>query len=312
LPQERRIPAFGLAAVGDGMMGWRDVYLAGAFIAAIAGTCDRAPAFAGGARTEGAQPCGAIELARGTVRKVLDGRTLVLEDGRQVRLAAIEVPSLAGPPDSERAMAAALDARPPDTMASPRGRATVAALNALAGGDEVVLRGETGLDRYGRLVAYAYVIRDGDEILLQRELLAEGLARVGDRVARACADDLLGREKAARGAKLGLWADPYYEVLDAEVPGNALAHRGHFALVEGKVASVRESGPTIFVNFGRRRPGDITVTILKRNERTFAAAGLDLQALAGRRVRVRGWVEQRGDDRAWMEAERPEQIEVGD
>jgi endonuclease YncB( thermonuclease family) len=280
------------------MTGWRDVCLAGAFITAIAGTCGNAPAFADEARTEGAQSCGAIELARGTVRRVLDGRTLALEDGREVRLAAIEVPSLA--------------AGPQDAAASPWGRATAAALDALAGGDEIVLRGETGLDRYGRLVAYAYVVRDGDEILLQRELVAEGFARVGDRVARACADDLLGREKAARGAKLGLWADPYYEVLNAEAPGNALAHRGQFALVEGKVGSVRESGPTIFVNFGRRRPGDITVTILKRNERTFAAAGLDLQALAGRHVRVRGWVEQRGDDRAWIEAERPEQIEVGD
>ena len=96
------------------------------------------------------------------------------------------------------------------------------------------------------------------------------------------------------------------------MPGNVLAHRGQFALVEGKIASVRESGPTIFVNFGRRRSGDITVTILKRNERTFAAAGLDLKALAGRSVRVRGWIEQRGDDRAWIEAERPEQIEIGD
>jgi len=73
---------------------------------------------------------------------------------------------------------------------------------------------------------------------------------------------------------------------------------------------VRESGGTIYVNFGRRRSEDITVTVPKRNERTFAAAGLDLKTLAGRRIRVRGWVEQRGaEDRAWIAAERPEQIE---
>jgi hypothetical protein len=51
---------------------------------------------------------------------------------------------------------------------------------------------------------------------------------------------------------------------------------------------------------------------LKRNERRFAAAGLDLKTLAGRRIRVRGWIEQRGGDRAWIEAGRPEQIEIGD
>ena len=83
-------------------------------------------------------------------------------------------------------------------------------------------------------------------------------------------------------------------------------------LVEGKVASVRESGPTIYVNFGRRPIGDITVTILKRNERSFAAAGLDLRELAGRRIRVCGWIEARGEERAWIEAECPEQIEMAD
>ena len=113
-------------------------------------------------------------------------------------------------------------------------------------------------------------------------------------------------------AKLGLWADPYYEVLNAETPKDTLAYRGRFALIEGKVASVRESGPTIYVNFGRRRVGDITVTILKRNERSFTAAGLDLRRLAGRRIRVRGWIEARGGERAWIEAERPEQIEMAD
>jgi Staphylococcal nuclease homologue len=176
----------------------------------------------------------------------------------------------------------------------------------------VLRRAESGSDRYGRLLAYAYALRDGDEFLLQQELVAEGFARVSTRIASPCAAHLLDREKAAREAKLGLWADPYYEVLDAETPKAALAYRGRFALVEGKVASVRESGPAIYVNFGRRRIGDITVTILKRNERSFAAAGLDLRSLAGRRIRVRGWIEARGGERAWIEAERPEQIEMAD
>ena len=47
---------------------------------------------------------------------------------------------------------------------------------------------------------------------------------------------------AARRAKLGLWASPYYDLLNADSPADALAEQGHFALVEGKVVSVRESG----------------------------------------------------------------------
>ena len=294
LPQERRIPAFGLAGMVGLMAGWRDAGLIAAFTAGIAALCGETPARADDAASnQQGLVCGGDEIARGTVGKILDGRTFVLDDGREVRLAAIEV----GLQD----------------RADPAGRAAAAALTALAAGDQVMLRrAESGLDRYGRLLAYAYTQRDGDEFLLQQELVAEGFARVGSRIASPCAGDLLGREKAAREAKLGLWADPYYEVLDAEMPKDALAHRGRFALVEGKVASVRESGATIYVNFGRRRIGDITVTILKRNERSFAAAGLDLRSLAGRRIRVRGWIEARGGDRAWIEAERPEQIETAD
>ena len=62
------------------------------------------------------------------------------------------------------------------------------------------------------------------------------------------------------------------------------------------------------MNFGRRWSEDFTVTIAKRNERAFSAAGLEPKSLAGRRVRIRGWIEERGGP--WVEAARPEQIEV--
>ena len=123
-----------------------------------------------------------------------------------------------------------------------------------------------------------------------------------------------GGENAARAAKLGLWADSHYDVLDAETPTDVLARQGRFALVEGKVVSVRESGATIYVNFGRRWSEDFTVTVLKRNERNFTAAGLDLKGLAGRRIRVRGFIEARGGTgrSPWIEADYPEQIETAD
>jgi endonuclease YncB( thermonuclease family) len=259
--------------------------------AGFAAACGNAPVLA--MERGPAHACGGDEIARGTVSRIVDGRTFVVDDGRQVRLAAVEV---------------APDLLAPDAGQSPDGRAAAAALDALAGGDQVLLgSADIASDRYGRLVAYT--LRDGDELFAQGELIAAGFARVGDRVERGCAGELLSREKAARKARLGLWADPYYEFLSVETPVDILAQRGRFALVEGKVASVRESGATIYVNFGRRRTEDITVTVPKRNERTFAAAGLDLMNLTGRRIRVRGWIEQRGENRAWIAAERPEQIE---
>ncbi|MGZ5829867.1 MAG: thermonuclease family protein, partial [Xanthobacteraceae bacterium] len=93
-------------------------------------------------------------------------------------------------------------------------------------------------------------------------------------------------------------------------PAAILAARGRFAIVEGKVLSVRDSGGTVYLNFGRRWTEDFTVTILKRITAKFVAAGIDPKKLEGRRVRVCGYVEERGGP--WIEAAMPEQIEIAD
>jgi endonuclease YncB( thermonuclease family) len=284
------------------MTGWWDGIL-GAAVAATWGCC------CAGAQ-EAAAPaiaCGGETIAQTAVSSIIDGRTLVLSDGREVRLAGIEVPPLPRAGDL---------AGPSEAI----GKAAKAALDALTGGDQVVLRQadaslDRNTDRYGRLVAYVYAQRDGVELFTQGALIEAGLARAAGRIdGKGCTAALLADEKTARAAKLGLWGDPYYEVVNADAPVDVLAQRGNFALVEGQVVSVRQSGATIYVNFGRRWSESFAVTISKRNERSFAAAGLDVMSLAGRRIRVRGWVEARGADGniPWMAALRPEQIEIAD
>jgi hypothetical protein len=151
-------------------------------------------------------------------------------------------------------------------------------------------------------------MRDGAAHSVAADLLAEGYALVGTDVTdRACAAELLAQERRARAGKLGLWAKPYYVILSAERGAALLARRGQFAVVEGKVASVRTSGGTIYVNFGRRWSQALTVTILKRHERMFQAAGLRPKALENRRIRVRGWIEERNGPR--IAAGNPLQIE---
>jgi endonuclease YncB( thermonuclease family) len=285
MPQCRRIPAFRLPA----MVGWRDGLLAVAFATLLSCVC-------AAAQPSPVPPCGGAEIARGTVSRVIDGRDFLLDDGREVRLAAVEIP-------------------PPDTPAAPDGSDSKSTLDALIGGDTVILRkAEIATDRYGRIVAYAYAVRDGEEIFAQGELIAAGFGRVSDQVgSRACAAELLGRERAARLGQLGLWANSYYQVLNAETPADVLAQRGRFALVEGRVVSVRESGATIYVNFGQRWSEGFAVTILKRNERNFASSGVDLKGLTGRRVRVRGWVEARGAAGSpAIAVDHPEQIELAE
>jgi endonuclease YncB( thermonuclease family) len=262
-------------------------------IAALAACATGARAESSG--TAAAGGCKLATMGTAVVNSVVDGRTITLDDGRTVRLAGIE--------------------------ADPTEAASEAARRGLAElvlGRTIELRNTgAGTDRYGRSVAHVFALADVAQPDLaprwvQAELVARGHARVAGRVAgdRPCASELFARERAARDGRLGLWADPYYVILSADDAATIAAARGRFAIVEGKVLSVRESGATIYVNFGRRWTEDFTVTILKRNERSFAAAGLDPKRLEGQRIRIRGVIEERGGP--WIEAARPEQIELGE
>jgi len=109
--------------------------------------------------------------------------------------------------------------------------------------------------------------------------------------------------RAPRGAA----SDPNFAPLRPEHLNRIASAWGQFALVEGKVLSVRESGATIYSKFRRRWSRHFTVTILKRHRREFAAAGSTRRDWEGRPIRVRSWVEQRGGP--VINAVAPEQIE---
>ena len=222
--------------------------------------------------------CGSTELAGGSVASIRDGRTLMLADGREVRLAAIEAPD-----DN-------------------------AALAALAEGRTVTLKaGAEASDRYGRVVAFVFPA--GSAQSLQESLLAGGQARVSARIGgKSCASALLTIENRARAARRGHWADPNFAPLPADDYRRLRAETGKFVLIEGKVLSVRESGATIYVNFGRRFTRDLSLTILRRLRAGFTAAGIEPGTLEGRRIRVRGWLERRRGP--ILEVAAPEQIEV--
>jgi hypothetical protein len=146
--------------------------------------------------------------------------------------------------------------------------------------------------------------------LVQSVLLAQGDALVSSTVTnKDCASILTAAEAAARQAKRGTWADPA-AIKNAESPGDILAGLGRFAVVEGKVLSVRQAGATTYLNFGRNWTRDFAVTISRRMMPAFETAGIALKSLENRRIRVRGWVETRGGPR--IEALRVGQIELLD
>lgn len=232
--------------------------------------------------------CGASHAAgcnfeaqgEGRVAAIVDARSFRLDDGRDVRLAGVEVP--------DRAKAAA-------------------ALSALLVGRDVTLRGGDDMpDRYGRQPAYAFLV--GSETPVQGELLRQGLALVSSDIAdRDCAATLMAAEAEARQARLGTWGEPAV-IKNAESPGDILARIGRFTVVEGRVLSVRQAGATTYLNFGRNWTQDFAAIISRRIVPAFEAAGLAPKSLENQRIRVRGWVEARRGPR--IELLRVGQIEV--
>ena len=230
----------------------------------------------------GAADCLLEPQGEGRVAAVVDGRSLRLEDGREIRLTGIE--------------------RRGTDRASGR-----AALSAIAGGRDVTLHGDDDTpDRYGRQPALVFVA--GSEHSVQSELLRRGEALVSADIAdKNCAAALAAAESMARDAKLGIWAETS-AIKNAESPGDILSAIGHFSVVEGRVLSVRQAGAITYLNFGRNWTRDFAATISRRITPAFESAGLGPKSFENRRIRVRGVVSSRGGPR--IELLRVGQVEV--
>lgn len=232
-------------------------------------------------------------LAQGgtaVVSEVVDGDTVVLADGRQVRLVGIQAPKLPlGRPGFE---------------AWPLAEEAKATLASLTRQGTVTLGfGGVSQDRHGRLLAHMFT---EDGVWLQGAMLEQGLARVysfADN--RALVDEMLALERAARAAGRGIWGLDYYALVDEADAG---AHLGSFALVEGEVLDAEVVRGRGYLNFGEDWKQDFTVTIAPEDMDAFLAAGMTPDSLEKRYVRVRGWLRSRNGP--MIEATHPEQIEV--
>lgn len=242
------------------------------------------------------------------VEEIIDGDTLLLGDGREVRLTGIQAPKL------------------PLGRAGfepwPKAEKAKRALVALAGAQTVTLKyGGARIDRHGRVLAHVFAGSGKGGRWLQQEMIRMGLARVytfPDN--RACADELLEAEREAREAGLEIWQDPFYSIRDATDEALLDAHAGRFELVEGSVMSAALVRGRIYLNFGEDYRQDFTVTVNDKNARLLlesepwssllATDAGGASALTGQRIRVRGWVDRYNGPE--IDVTHPEQIELLD
>lgn len=229
---------------------------------------------------------------RATVVEVIDGDTVLLDDGWQVRLVGIQAPKLPlGRKNFEKWPLADESGSVLAAMVLDR------PVNLAYGGQRI--------DRHGRRLAHLFL---ADGTWVQGELLLRGMARVysfPDN--RAIVAEMLLAEATARRVGAGIWGNEWYAV---RAPDSLQRDIGSFQLIEGRVVEAADVRGTIYLNFGADWRSDFTVRISRRARKSFDAAGFDPLALAGRLVRVRGWLDDYNGP--MIEATHPEQIEVLD
>ena len=229
-----------------------------------------------------AYPCaGLVAGPTRTVTRIIDAETVALDDGSELRLIGALAPR-------------AIDVGA-DPGAWPLEVAAQAELMALILAKPVeLLFGGEHADRHGRLLAHAFWSDGGRGRWVQAHLLEQGLARAYVQAGnRTCADELLDAERTARASHRGLWADAAYAVRSAGAPLELSRYRSTFQVVEGQIERVAEVRGTIYLNFDSKRRGAFAVSLRRGDRGTLGTYARDPKTLAGKRARVRGWIEQR-------------------
>lgn len=216
-----------------------------------------------------------------TVTRIIDGETLALDDGSEVRLAGAMAP---------RARDA--DAEP---GAWPLEEAAKTSLAELTLGKRVELAyGATHQDRYGRHLAHLFLTEGGQRLWVQGEMLQLGLARAyalpGD---STCLSELIANEAIGRTAGAAVWASPLYAERPAEKSFLLASLRNTYQIVRGRIVSVTRTKGAVYLDFGEDWHTDFTVSIGKRVLSLDKDFDAGLEALKGKTIEVRGWIERR-------------------
>lgn len=196
------------------------------------------------------------------VKRVVDGDTIRLKDGRRIRMIGLNAPETAkkGVADEPFAVAA---------------RQRLQQLVDASAGQVGLVLGQQSRDHYGRTLAHVY---GADGANLEAQLLAEGL---GYQVAVAPNVDLVdcqqAAERSARQANLGLWRQ-------SPVQSAGKIQRPGFAVVAGRVSKVERNRGGVWIEFQGSLVLHIAPSLVGQFERTW------LQRLPGRQIEARGWV----------------------
>ena len=125
--------------------------------------------------------------------RVVDGDTIILNNGERVRLIGVDTP----------------ETKHPKKPVEYYGKEASAFTKRMVEGKEVRLKyDQQRKDEYGRLLAYVYLT---DGTLLNAEIIKQGYGHAHTRFPFKYIDEFRQYEKEAREAKRGLWANKHID-----------------------------------------------------------------------------------------------------
>lgn len=200
-----------------------------------------------------------------TVQKVYDGDTILLEDGKKIRLVGINTPEIEHSKQVEQS----------------GGEAARYWLNQQVLARKVRLEfGQEKRDKYKRYLAHIFT-EQGKHINL--ELVRLGLATTSIYPPNLkYVPELLAAEQAAEAKHLGIWQYSDY----ASKSGGELKNinkRG-WQRITGQVMQIKNTSKSSYLNM----TGNFHVRIKKKHLQYFDA----LELLKGKKIEVRGWVKK--------------------
>jgi len=213
-----------------------------------------------------------------TVRKVVDGDTVALADGRHVRLIGINTPEVAHKGGKGRK----------GNAAEPLAVQAQRALQQRVVGKPVRLQlGVLAVDRYGRSLGRLF---DAAGESVEAQLLREGFGfvviKAPDFRYRDCVIDAA---RQARERRLGVWREPYYRPRDAQSVGRSDTG---FRRVRGVVGKVEVNRKQLWIELR----GNVVIKVAAKNVGRFNLR--QMKALAGQTIEASGWLTYRAGSRA--------------
>lgn len=205
------------------------------------------------------------------VKQVISGDGFILDNGDIVRLAQIDAPS-AGPNNYF-------------------GTDAKNYLSSLVLNKNITLKyGGLKRDKYNRILAQAFVEKDGKNLWVQEEMLKAGKARIHTYYDnRSDIEEFWQAERYARHNSIGIWNYPKFQVRFATKEA-LLNSENSFQLVEGKILNIKQYGSLIKLSFGNDDSQDFCALIPKKAWHFWPNGSADILAMNGMNVRIRGKV----------------------